>query len=54
MDMHYDRFIPLTSKWGKFHPQTNVFSGNNNPFSIKPYWYVGWQVEISEKKHKFF
>ena len=32
----YDHlYIPLTSKKGKFQPQT-FFPGNNNPFSIKP------------------
>ena len=52
LTMHpdYDHFIPLTSKQSKFQSQTNIFSRNSNPFSIKPYCYVGWQVEISEKK----
>ena len=27
--------VPLTSKLGKFQPQTNIFPGNSNPFSIK-------------------
>ena len=26
--------IPLTSKKGKFQPQTNIFPVNSNPFSI--------------------
>ena len=34
--LDYNHFyIPLTSKYGKFQPQT-IFLGNNNPFSIKP------------------
>ena len=40
MHPDYDHFIPLTSKKGKFQPQTNIFSENNNPFSIKPYSHV--------------
>ena len=40
----------LISKQGKFQPQTNIFHGNNNPFSIKPT--VVW-VNISGKKHFF-
>ena len=39
-------YIPLTSRYGKLQPQTNIFPGNNNPFSIKPT--VGW-VKISER-----
>ena len=27
-------YIPLTSKKGKFQPQTNIFPVNSNPFSI--------------------
>ena len=37
MHPDYNHFIPLTSKKGKFQPQTKAISGNNNPFSIKPY-----------------
>ena len=44
-------YIPLTSKKGKFQPQTNIFRGNSNPFSIKPP--IMW-VKISGKKHQFF
>ena len=48
--LDYDHlYIPLTSKWGKFQPQTNISPGNNNPFSIKPSTVV-W-VKISEKKN---
>ena len=46
LSMHadYDHlYIPLTSKKGKFQPQT--FSGNKNPFSIKP---TVIQFKISE------
>ena len=47
----YDHlYIPLTSKYGKFQPQT-IFLGSNNPFSIKPT--VVW-VKVSEKKHQCF
>ena len=42
----HPEYIPLTSKQGKFLPQTNIFSGNNNPFSIKPT--VVW-IKVSEK-----
>ena len=34
MPPDYDHFIPLTSKQGKFQPQTNILSGNNNPFIL--------------------
>ena len=52
LSMHadYDYFIPSTSKQGKLQLQTNIFSRNSNPFSIKLHSYVSWQVEISEKK----
>ena len=52
LSMHadYDHFIPSTSKQGKLQLQTNIFSRNSNPFSIKLHSYVGWQVEISVKK----
>ena len=47
MHPDYDHlYNPLTSKKGKFHPQSNTFCGNNNPFSIEPT--VVW-VKISEK-----
>ena len=36
MHPDYDHFIPLTSKQGKFQPQTNICPGKNIPFSIKP------------------
>ena len=42
----HPEYIPLTSKQGKFLPQTNIFPGNNNPFSIKPT--VVW-IKVSEK-----
>ena len=51
--MHLDcdhLYISLTSKKDKFQPQTNIFSGNNKPFSIKPT--VGL-IKISEKKDFF-
>ena len=52
MHPDYDHFyIPLTSKKVKFQPKINIFSGNKNPFSIKPS--VLW-AKISEKKHQFF
>ena len=41
MHLDYDHFIPLTSNLVKFQLQTNIFPGNNNPFSIKPHCYVG-------------
>ena len=44
-------YIHLTSTSGKLQPKTNIFPGNNNPFSIKPT--VVW-VKISEKNHQFF
>ena len=48
----YDHFyIPLTFKWGKFQSQTNIFPGNNNPFSIKPITVV-W-IKIFEKNINF-
>ena len=31
-----DLYIPLNSKYNKFPPQTNIFLGNGNIFSIKP------------------
>ena len=37
MHQDYNFFIPLTSKKGKFEPQTNIFTGKNIPLSIKPY-----------------
>ena len=53
--MHLDCdhfYISLTFKKGKFQRQTNIFPGNNNPFSIKST--VVW-VKLSEKKkHEFF
>ena len=52
MHRDYDHlYIPLTSKLGKFQPQTNIFLGNNNPFSIK--LTVAW-VRFLKKKHQFF
>ena len=53
MHPDYDHFyIPLTFKYNIFQPQTNIFPGNNNPFSLKPSTVV-W-VTISEKKtHQF-
>ena len=41
-----DLYIPWNSKYDKFPPQTNIFLGNDNIFSIKPT--VVW-VNISEK-----
>ena len=58
MHPDYDHFILLTSKSGKFQPQTNVFflgittPFSINVFSIKPC--VGGQVEISEKNTIYF
>ena len=50
----YDHlYIPLTSKYGKFQPQTNVSPGNSNPFSIKTGTVV-WFLKISEKKNHQF
>ena len=52
MHPDYDHsYILLTFKKGKLQPQTNIFPGNNSPFSIKPT--VVW-VKISEKNHQFF
>ena len=53
MHPDYDHlYIPLTYKKGKFQPQTNIFFGNNNSFSIK--LTVVW-VRISEKRnYQFF
>ena len=44
-------YIPLKSKKFKFQPQTSIFPGNSNPFSIKPT--VIW-VKIFEKKNISF
>ena len=44
-------YIPLTSKKHKFQQQTSIFSGHNNPFSLKPT--VVW-VKISEKENISF
>ena len=33
---HDHLHILLTSKWDEIQPRTNIFPGNNNPFSIKP------------------
>ena len=49
--LDYNHFyIPLTSKYGKFQPQT-IFLGNNNPFSIKP---TVVRDKIPEKKTSVF
>ena len=51
MHLDYDHLdIPLTSKKDKFQPQTNIFPGNNNSFSIKPT--VVW-VKILKKNSIF-
>ena len=48
MHPDYDHlYIQFTSKEGKFQPQTNIFLGNNNPFSIKPTVNVGQDFEKS-------
>ena len=37
MQANYDDlYIPLNSKYDKFPPQTNIFLGNDNIFSIQP------------------
>ena len=51
MHPNYDNlYNPLTSKSGKFQPQTNIFPGNSNTFSIKP---TAVWVKISEKSINF-
>ena len=45
---YYHLHISLASKKGKFQLQTNIFPGNNSPFSIKPSTAV-W-IKISQKK----
>ena len=49
--LNYDHlYIPLTSRKGKFQPQTNIFSRNNKPFSIKPTFV--WVNIFAKKKKK--
>ena len=47
-----DHFVySITSKKCKFQPQTSIFPGNNNSFSIKP---TAVWIKISEKKYVSF
>ena len=53
MHPNYDHlYIPVSIIFqiSKFKPQTNIFPGNNNPFSFKPT--LGW-VKIFEKNSNF-
>ena len=47
----YDNlYIALTSKKGKYQPQTNIFNGILNPFPIEPTVVL---VKISERNINF-
>ena len=47
----HDLYMPLTSKYRKFQPQSNFFPGHSNSFSITPT--VVW-VKIFEKANISF